>query len=394
MTYKEKIVIKKLIDRFCTFLDKTVICVFDNDIQFVNSLGYKKVKVIRNEERYINEIIFISYDAADKEAVNDFIKTNKERNIIIALSKNFTKKSSYSLAFINSKKRVKIYSDLLNRKIKRPPKTFKVLAIIHVYNEEDIIKKTVDYLISQGIYVYLLDNHSTDSTFNIIKSLKKIYGSKLFFESFPKNKYDNKYNWQKQLKRTEIISRSFDFDWYIHYDADEYRISPFDGVNLKDFIYYADQLGCTLIDNTLIDFKLTKNDSKTNIFMKDSYFDFNHRTGAFLQIKTWKKTKKINISDTGGHLAVVDNPKVCPFKILNRHYPLRNVEQANRKIFIDRIPRYSNKERKKGWHIQYDSIKNEKDFIFDKEYLIKWNRNTVDEYFIPLFFGIGIEFIN
>jgi hypothetical protein len=36
------------------------------------------------------------------------------------------------------------------------------------------------------------------------------------------------------------------------------------------------------------------------------------------------------------------------------HFPLRNIEQATKKIFNDRLPRFTEEERKRGWHVHYD----------------------------------------
>ena len=42
--------------------------------------------------------------------------------------------------------------------------SFRVIAIIAAYNEEDIISSVIGHLAHNGIDAYLIDNHSTDDT--------------------------------------------------------------------------------------------------------------------------------------------------------------------------------------------------------------------------------------
>lgn len=391
MTNKEKEIVKQLLNRISTCLNIDEICSLSPDIPFLLSHGYKNVKKIEFESSLNNKIIFISYDLFERKKIHDFIKRNETKNIIIAISFNFKKNESYSLSFINSNKRIKIFGNIIPQKKILAPSSFKVLAIIHVYNEEDVIKRTIEYLLSQGIDVYIIDNHSTDNTSNVVKEIIKKYPKRVFYEKYPVKLKSNYFEWSKQLQRTEYLNNILDYNWFIHYDADEIRVSPFSNYTLKNYIYFVDQLGYTLIDNTVIDFRITTHKKKNDIFMKDTYFEFNCRPGSFLQTKTWKKSKRVILKRDGGHTAKIRNPKVFPIKILNKHYPFRSIEQANRKVFVDRKPRYSPKEISIGWHTQYDNIKSEKDFVYQKKELTKFNSKIIKELFLPFFFGVGIN---
>lgn len=267
---------------------------------------------------------------------------------------------------------------------------FKVLAIMHVYNEEDIIGQTIKYLLDEGIDVYVIDNWSKDNTSNIIAKYKEAYPNRVYTEKFPIN-YDNEcYEWSNQLKRTEEISKQLDYDWFIHYDADECRISPFKGLTLKETIYMADKLGFNTIENTVIVFKLT-NENQENIFMKDTYFEFGKKPGHFVQYKTWKKSNDIELVHSGGHVAKIANQKVFPLKILNKHYPFRALKQASKKVFIDRKQRFTKEELSIGWHTQYENITNNNDLINKNiSQLILWDNNTINKYYVKLFIDARI----
>lgn len=269
------------------------------------------------------------------------------------------------------------------------PDDFRIMAVIHTYNEADVIDQVVEYLIGQGVDVYLLDNWSTDGTYEKELQLKEAYLGKVRVERFPESGKTENYEWHMQLEKTEQISKELDYDWYIHNDADEMRVSPWENITLRQAIYYVNLLGYNLMDLFYIDFKITERTQK-NIFMKDTYFEFGKRPLHY-STKIWKKSEYIDLKKSGGHQAVINNPKVFPLLILNRHYPFRTVEQAERKVFRDRKPRFAKERKKYGWHGHYDVIKEQKDFIVDKDKLFLWNDETFYDYYIPLFCGCGVK---
>jgi len=138
----------------------------------------------------------------------------------------------------------------------------------------------------------------------------------------------------------------------------------------------------------VIEFKLTEL-APNDIFMQDAYFKIETKKGAhYVQIKTWKKSLDLDVKSSGGHKAVVPKPKLFPLKILNRHYPLRSVEQAKKKIFKDRLPRFEKEQNERGWHTHYNN--GEVDLLSDKKELHLWEDDTFDKYFITLFTSLGV----
>lgn len=270
------------------------------------------------------------------------------------------------------------------------PENFKVLAIIHFYNEADILEQTILYLLSQEVNIYLLDNWSDDGGYEIARKYQKDYSERIFLERFPDTGKCDNYEWYNQLEKTELLSKNLDYDWFIHYDADEIRMTPWEGISLREAIYWIDRQGYNCIENTVIDFRFTAQNSE-NIFMKDTFFDFRHQKTMFNQLKTWKKSQKIELKSSGGHFAHIENPKIYPLKFLNRHYPLRNIEQAGKKVFEDRVPRFKKEQGERGWHTQYEKFKNTEDFIFDKSNLLVWHNSTFHELYIPLFLECGLR---
>lgn len=276
----------------------------------------------------------------------------------------------------------------------KPVGNLKILAIINTYNEADIIEETIYHLIRQGIDVKVFDNWSTDQTYEIVKRISDIE-KRVTIERFP-SEASEFYEWERLLKNVECVSAECNYEWIIHHDADEIRLSPWKNITLNSAISFIDSLGFNAIDFTVLDFRPTDNSYEKIKSFEQSlrYFEFGKNPGHFLQIKGWKVIPGINVnlSDSGGHEAQFENRKVYPIKFLTKHYPLRSPEQAKRKIFKERISRFCEEEREKGWHTQYDKYSSTDEFIWNKDILINWNPNLFYyEYFVERISGIGIN---
>ena len=254
--------------------------------------------------------------------------------------------------------------------------SFSVCAIMSTFNEEDIIEETVSNLIDQGVDVYILDNNSTDKT---VDRISKFVGNGLV--NIEKVVYYENgkeiYSWSAILERKSELSQTLDYDWFIHTDADEIRKSPWPGVNLKDGIKAVDDLGYNLINFKLFDFKLTKSTPKNGSTEQRLIFFSEHESFNSIQVKAWKKSPKVDLVSMAGHLAIIDRPKLFPIRFILKHYPVRSIEQGTKKILLERLARFSQEEKKHGWHIQYDqhardAHKIAKELIHDQKYLEKF----------------------
>jgi len=276
----------------------------------------------------------------------------------------------------------------------RKDENFKVTAIMSVYNEEDVVFHTIKKLLDQDIHVYVIDNWSNDNSYHIIE---QFYGHRCFLgvERFPQSGPAQHYNWTDILERIETLAMQLESDWFIHHDADEIRVPPWN-VSLKEAIQYVDGMGFNAVDFTVINFHPLDNHFSTETDTLEGYFthfEFGTRPGHFKQIKAWKKTpQKVQLARSGGHEAVFPGRKVCPYKFITKHYPVRSQIQGEKKIFRDRKPRWNPHEREKGWHFQYDHINQGDSFIRRKDDLIEY---VSDDYFrivhlVEMLSGIGI----
>lgn len=263
---------------------------------------------------------------------------------------------------------------------------FQVLAITTAYNEEDIISQSIHKLLQQGIDVHVIENWSTDNTFQILKNLEK--QGLISLERFPPDGPSKHYDWHALLKRIEQVSKEIKADWYISQDVDEIRNSPWPDYNLKQGIFRVDQEGYNSIDHTVILFQPIGDGfiAGTDFESYFKYFEFAKGLSAyFIQIKAWKNSgQDLSLADSGGHEVKFDGRKVYPYKFLRKHYSFRTTKQARKKVFVDRKPRWNPMEKKKGWHVHYDHIDEGFNFLkspselelfnvekFNKKYLVE-----------------------
>lgn len=271
----------------------------------------------------------------------------------------------------------------------------KVAAIIHGFNECDILPEVVRHLHQQNVEVHYFDNWSTDGTWENAQHLKSA-GLLTHVERFP-DKPTEQYEWHEQLKKTEQYARTIDADWVMHHDADEIRVSPWNNLNLCESISFIDGLGFNAIDFTVIDFRPCKNIEFASHFQDNlTHFEFGRRPGHFKQLKCWKNTQTVDLASSGGHEVGFVEKKVFPLKFLLKHYPLRSAAQAERKIFKDRLPRFGKERNERGWHTHYDSLSNaakqggvEINWVYHQ--LLPFNRNTFNtDFLVERLSGIGL----
>ena len=112
-----------------------------------------------------------------------------------------------------------------------------------------------------------------------------------------------------------------------------------------------------------------------------------------MQIKAWKNRRKVCLVDSGGHEAVFEGRRTFPLKFLTKHYPLRSVGQAQKKVFGDRLPRILREQAERGWHMQYDQYANNGSVSgWHHHELLPWAEHLfLTEYLVQRLSGIGLK---
>ncbi|MDQ3805065.1 MAG: hypothetical protein M3416_14705 [Acidobacteriota bacterium] len=264
------------------------------------------------------------------------------------------------------------------------PPDFRVVAFMAAYNEEDIIVQSIKKWTDQGVHVHVLENWSTDATYNLVKQL----GSRLpvTVERFPKEGPSAYFDWGAMLARIEELSGELEADWFVRRGADEVLASPWPGVSYRDGLYLVDRAGFNCVDHTTIEFHPVDDGFEAGMDHEAyfKHFDFEHLSHHW-QRKAWKNCgRPISTIPTAGHDVLFEGRRVYPFKFLLKHYAFRSQKHGEKKVFRERKARWNPKERARGWHVHYDAIQEGHQFLqpasekelfeeehFNKTYLVE-----------------------
>jgi len=245
----------------------------------------------------------------------------------------------------------------------------RVVAIVAAYNEADVIDAVLDDLIRQRVEVYFIDNRSTDDTFE--RAEARVGRGVIGVERFPAEAADiPAFDWAALLRRKEELATELDADWFIHHDADEFREAPWENVDLRSAIARVDAAGYNAIDFAVFNFRpeddrfVPGSDVRSSLrrYERSDWWDS-------YQIKCWKRLPGIrpDLVSKGGHEALFPGRAVFPLRFLLLHFPIRSQAHGERKIGVERLPRYLDAERRRGWHLQYDALP--KSFLWQREEL-------------------------
>jgi len=205
----------------------------------------------------------------------------------------------------------------------------KVVGMLSVFNDEDIIEEVIEHMISQGLELVILDNGSTDRTLQLCekfldKGLLKLEQYKT--ATFP---------WSIILRKLYDMAIFESPDWIVRSDSDQFLESGMNGVTLTKGITQADAEGFNIIQFDRFDFFMTddNNESAKSIKEKLTYYSFQND----FAYRAWKYVSGIHVSGLGfgGHCPIFPEGglyKIYPKKFVLRNYQLRSKEQAKRKI--------------------------------------------------------------
>jgi hypothetical protein len=272
------------------------------------------------------------------------------------------------------------------------PRGFRVVAFIPAYNEADIIRHSLQYLIAQDIDVYVVDNWSSDTTF---EQAEQWLGKGLIgIERFPATGPVDSYEWRSILGRIESLVERIDADWFMVHDADERRQSPWRGADLKTGLFHVDRCGFNCVDHVVLHYWPTDRhfDPRRDVAGQLQYGTFSDHVGHFHQRRAWKNLRcAVSLAPSAGHDVRFPGRLVYPFKFLLKHYPIRSQAHGERKVFEEREPRWNSEERSLGWHRQYEHIERGDTFVRDPATLDYADEPTFDErYLIERLSGIGV----
>lgn len=237
----------------------------------------------------------------------------------------------------------------------------KILALMCVRNEADLLAESLEYLIQSGIEVYVMDNGSTDGSLEIARSY--VGKGVRHVERFPEDSQCSSMAHEQFvlgdiLRRKNELARSEDADWFLNVDADEFRDGPWDGWNLAESLRRVDREGYSAVNFEVFDFQWTDADlsEEKRVTQRMKHY-WQRPWWNSAQIKAWKKSLDLEgMVESGGHYVDFPGRKIYPRRFLMRHYPLRSAEMAHRKLMQDRVQRLCHDEVARGWHTHLKTV--------------------------------------
>jgi glycosyltransferase involved in cell wall biosynthesis len=232
--------------------------------------------------------------------------------------------------------------------------SFRVVAIVAAYNEEDIIEACLEHLYAQGVQTYHLDDGSTDAT---ASRAEKFRGRGLIDIERLEPTAPAIFSLERILARKEALTRELEARWFINHDADEFRESAWAELTLAGAIAHVDELGWNAIDFEI--FNIRPHGSP------DASVSPSHQVVRYAraadhdrpQVRAWKNLGiPVDLRASAGHDVEFAGRRVFPIPFPMRHYPLRSTAHGRRKILGERLARFDSSERERGWHVQYDGV--------------------------------------
>jgi len=256
---------------------------------------------------------------------------------------------------------------------------FSAVAIIAAHNEADVIDRVIRALIDEGIDIHFLDDGSTDGTVEAVEPYlnRGVRCIERLSETFG-DRESRGYEWERILVRKAQLAAELDADWFIHHDADEFRESLWPGLSLCDAIQRVDSLGFNAIDFELLNFWPVHDNFRAGGDVREA-FTYYARGEPFdrLQVRCWKKTREpVDLASSGGHEARFPDRRVFPLRFILRHYPIRGQAHGEHKV-RERRGRFLERERARGWHVQYDQMPADGSFIRDRSTLTLYDPDSI-----------------
>ncbi len=251
------------------------------------------------------------------------------------------------------------------------PPELDVLAVVTTYNEADIVEGLLDRLLGEGLRVQVVDNWSTDGTYELVQ--QRLGSGPLTLERFPAEGPSPHFELERLLERVEEIAHRSGADWVVHHDADEIREPPWAGSTLREGLHAVGHWGFDCVDHTVVNFVPTDDrfSPGDDLAASFAWCELGDAPGHFLQQKAWKpRPERVAMAFSGGHELVTEGRRTFPYKFLTRHYPIRSQAHGERKILLERRRRFSPAERARGWHAHYDHYFEGSSFLGDPAELV------------------------
>jgi glycosyltransferase involved in cell wall biosynthesis len=221
----------------------------------------------------------------------------------------------------------------------------RVIALLAAYDEERFIAAVIEHLAAQDVDTYLIDNESTDSTVAVAERYR---GRGLVgVETFPRA---GVYPWLQLLDRKAELAATLDADWFLHVDADEFRLPPRSARSLRAALAEVDRAGYNAVNFQEFTFVPTREqpDHDHPRFQETMHGYYPYLPSFPNRLNAWKRQDRpVDLRTNGGHRVDFPGLRMYPESFPMRHYLFLSVPHAIRK-YSERA--YDPTEVEAGWH--------------------------------------------
>lgn len=237
----------------------------------------------------------------------------------------------------------------------------KIFLISMVKNEEDIIESFVRYHAKFFDGLIIIDNKSSDDTFNILKQLKK-EGVPLYLHS------DGEPSYLQTKKMNNLLYATinqFHPDIIVPLDADEFLVPADPAVDLRQIM---NNLDLTKVGHVKwVTHVLTKEDNSEELFVpaRMKYILHDEKKEFKVILPAHLTEEKSLALIMGNHRAITRNPQekfegIIIGQLKLAHYPYRSTEQIISKILVGWINNLARYDLVPGqgfhWGLLYNKI--------------------------------------
>jgi glycosyltransferase involved in cell wall biosynthesis len=214
----------------------------------------------------------------------------------------------------------------------------KIYAICLVKNEDDVISQTLAYATRYCDKIFVIDNGSTDKTWETVRSLTDEYPQIVpFAQKF--EPYDEGLRWFAYDAHHQELT---DEDWWLILDGDEFL-----GEDPRPIIFQAAKEGADIVKAWQIQFYYTETDYEAwlagcdsrdqQIFARRRFYRIDWQEPRLFRNKLkrnfiFRQSKLLTESSAWGVSVERGKGKVCRRRIFNRHFQYRDPEQITKRL--------------------------------------------------------------
>ena len=270
------------------------------------------------------------------------------------------------------------YGEIKNKAKTSNSPSRRIICIISTYNDADIIAGIIEENIKQGFQIYIIDNWSSDGTWEIIEDLNSSTDNIIGIERFPAEGRSESYDWHAILNRKSQIGAQFPGNWIFHQDSDEVTISLFNDISVIDFLDFVEEKNCNVVCLRMLDFRPTDHSFTTgNPVRHFTHYEFSKDPSYLVQEKIWLQydSEAVDLASSGGHRVTFPKKRIYSIKLPRLHYSIRSISQLKGKI-LDRNTRGRKEREQRNWHTHIQGLENVK-FIHNKFELVEFDQKNL-----------------